>query len=203
MSDQKGVYKSTVQTEPETEMENIEEKAENGIEENGEVPQETETLMPEFEKVVIQPTVKDASVNTENPLSNFHDKFLEVQADLARKLHTKHNPQPLKPTREDRVFWAFRFPPHGIVGKGLTLLVLLLLTWGVLVAITGSEALSGGNLFSLLVLFVCSVLAGKGTEMLGLPPLLGMLLVGIFLSSVPGVSIIGDSLNETSSAAIR
>ena len=126
-----------------------------------------------------------------------------VRTAMANALLTKHNPLPLKPSLGERLCYAFRCPPHDNVGQALTMFVLLLLAWGALVAITGPHALPGGNLFSLLVLFVCSVIAGKAVEVVGLPPLLGMLLVGICCSSIPGVSIIGDSLNDKSSAAIK
>jgi hypothetical protein len=47
------------------------------------------------------------------------------------------------------------------VGVVLTYVALVLLTWGALYAITGDAAALGGNLFSLLVVFVCSVMGGK------------------------------------------
>ena len=142
-----------------------------------------------------------------SPTSSVNDlpmtKAGQVRANLAKTFLTKHNQLSSQPSFGEKLCYAFRCPPHGNVGQGLTLLVLLLLTWGVLVAITGSQALPGGNLFSLLVLFVCSVLGGMAVEAIGLPPLLGMLLVGICFRSVPGISIIGDALNQTSSGAIR
>ena len=85
----------------------------------------------------------------------------------------------------------------------LTYTVLLLLTWGSLYSITGHHAAPGGNLFSLLVLFVCSVVGGKVSQACGLPPLLGMLLVGIALRSVPGVKVVGEGLDPVWSASIR
>ncbi|KAF2354193.1 Cation/H+ exchanger [Trinorchestia longiramus] len=120
-----------------------------------------------------------------------------------RPLMQEHNPLPTNPTRADRLKYAFTCPPHGKVGVLLTHVTLLLLTWGSLYAITGDAAAPGGNLFSLLVVFVCSVLGGKLTQVCGLPPLLGMLLVGIALRSVPGLMIIGESLDPEWSASIR
>jgi hypothetical protein len=46
----------------------------------------------------------------------------------------------------------------------LTYVALLLLTWGSLYTITGDASVPGGNLFSHLVVFVCSVIGGKITE---------------------------------------
>uniref|UniRef100_A0A3Q3WII0 Cation/H+ exchanger transmembrane domain-containing protein n=1 Tax=Mola mola TaxID=94237 RepID=A0A3Q3WII0_MOLML len=77
--------------------------------------------------------------------------------------------------------------PHGLLG--------LLLTKGVIVwSVTGSECLPGGNLFGIVILFICSVLGGKLVGMIQLPklppfpPLLGMLLAGLVLRNVPYVT---------------
>ncbi|KAA0184656.1 Na+/H+ antiporter (NHA)-like [Hyalella azteca] len=107
-----------------------------------------------------------------------------------RPVMKKHNPLPPSPTWGDRIMYAFSCPPHGKV-------VQLLLVWGALYAVTGDAAAPGGHIFSLLVVFVCSVMGGKVTEACGLPALLGMLLAGIALRSIPGVKIIGDSLNPS------
>jgi ABC-type uncharacterized transport system permease subunit len=65
-------------------------------------------------------------------------------------------------------------------------------------ALPGSEtihmAVSGGSLFSLLVLIVAAQLAGWLVSLLHVPPLLGMLLAGILLQNLPGVgSTLGQS----------
>ncbi|KAK1890383.1 Sodium/hydrogen exchanger 9B2 [Dissostichus eleginoides] len=63
-----------------------------------------------------------------------------------------------------------------------------------LVITKGSECLPGGNLFGLVVLFLCSVLGGKLVGLIQLPtlppfpPLLGMLLAGLLLRNVPYVT---------------
>ncbi|XP_033994231.1 sodium/hydrogen exchanger 9B2-like [Trematomus bernacchii] len=68
------------------------------------------------------------------------------------------------------------------------------LLFGVVWSITGSECLPGGNLFGLVVLFLCSVLGGKLVGLIQLstlppfPPLLGMLLAGLLLRNVPYVT---------------
>jgi Kef-type K+ transport system membrane component KefB len=55
-------------------------------------------------------------------------------------------------------------------------------------------AVSGGSLFSLLVLIVAAQLAGWLVSLLHVPPLLGMLLAGILLQNLPGVgSTLGQS----------
>ncbi|TKS93328.1 Sodium/hydrogen exchanger 9B2 [Collichthys lucidus] len=58
----------------------------------------------------------------------------------------------------------------------------------------GSECLPGGNLFGIVILFICSVLGGKLVGMIQLPtlppfpPLLGMLLAGLLLRNVPYIT---------------
>uniref|UniRef100_A0A8C9XR72 Cation/H+ exchanger transmembrane domain-containing protein n=1 Tax=Sander lucioperca TaxID=283035 RepID=A0A8C9XR72_SANLU len=76
----------------------------------------------------------------------------------------------------------------------VTVLCLFSLLFGVVWAITGHECLPGGNLFGIVVLFICSVLGGKLVGMIQLPtlppfpPLLGMLLAGLLLRNVPYVT---------------
>uniref|UniRef100_A0A3P9DTE2 Sodium/hydrogen exchanger 9B2-like n=1 Tax=Maylandia zebra TaxID=106582 RepID=A0A3P9DTE2_9CICH len=71
---------------------------------------------------------------------------------------------------------------------------LFALLFGVVWSITGKECLPGGNLFGIIILFICSVLGGKLVGMIQLPtlpplpPLLGMLLAGLLLRNVPYVT---------------
>ena len=74
-----------------------------------------------------------------------------------------------------RCNYACMCPPHGYLAKSVTVLLLTGLLWGVLWAITGSNALPGGNLFSLYVLVVCCVFGGFIVGLVHLPPLLGKL----------------------------
>ncbi|XP_072315455.1 sodium/hydrogen exchanger 9B2 [Eucyclogobius newberryi] len=84
--------------------------------------------------------------------------------------------------------------PRGLLNLTITKACLFALLFGLVWSITGSECLPGGNLFGLVVLFICAVLAGK---LMGLvqfptlppfPPLLGMLLAGLLLRNVPYIS---------------
>merc|ERR1719232_1110928 len=88
-------------------------------------------------------------------------------------------------------------PPHGKVGHYLTLLLttssIFLSAWTIL----GPIAAPGGTVFALLVLIVLALLGGRIIKIAGsllsklfrvnisLPPLLGMLVVGIILKNVP------------------
>uniref|UniRef100_A0AAQ5Z0H4 Cation/H+ exchanger transmembrane domain-containing protein n=1 Tax=Amphiprion ocellaris TaxID=80972 RepID=A0AAQ5Z0H4_AMPOC len=73
-------------------------------------------------------------------------------------------------------------------------LCLFALLFGVVWSITGQECLPGGNLFGLVILFICSVLGGKLVGLIQLPtlppfpPLLGMLLAGLVLRNVPYIT---------------
>ncbi|XP_037614888.1 sodium/hydrogen exchanger 9B2 isoform X2 [Sebastes umbrosus] len=84
--------------------------------------------------------------------------------------------------------------PQGLINLLITKVCLFALLFGVIWSITGSECLPGGNLFGLVILFICSVLGGKLVGMIQLPtlppfpPLLGMLLAGLLLRNVPYVT---------------
>ncbi|KAM9699222.1 sodium/hydrogen exchanger 9B2-like isoform 2-T2 [Menidia menidia] len=82
--------------------------------------------------------------------------------------------------------------PRGGVSLLVTQACLLALLPALVWSMCGS--VPGGNLFSLVLLFICSVLGGRLLGLVGpplmppLPPLLGMLLAGLLLRNVPGVS---------------
>lgn len=84
--------------------------------------------------------------------------------------------------------------PQGLLNLLITKLVLFALLFGVVWSITGQECLPGGNLFGLVILFICSVLGGKLVGLIQLPtlppfpPLLGMLLAGLVLRNVPYIT---------------
>uniref|UniRef100_A0A3B3U574 Cation/H+ exchanger domain-containing protein n=2 Tax=Poecilia latipinna TaxID=48699 RepID=A0A3B3U574_9TELE len=83
--------------------------------------------------------------------------------------------------------------PNGFLNLLLTKAFLLVLLFGTVWSITGQECLPGGNLFGIVILFICSVLGGKLLGLIHLPtlppfpPLLGMLLAGLLLRNVPYV----------------
>ncbi|XP_069375101.1 sodium/hydrogen exchanger 9B2-like [Paralichthys olivaceus] len=84
--------------------------------------------------------------------------------------------------------------PQGLISLLITKVCLFALLFGVVWSITGRECLPGGNLFGLVILFICSVLGGKLVGMIQLPtlppfpPLLGMLLAGLVLRNVPYIT---------------
>ncbi|KAK7910069.1 hypothetical protein WMY93_014753 [Mugilogobius chulae] len=81
--------------------------------------------------------------------------------------------------------------PRGLLNLVITKACLFALLFGLVWSITGSECLPGGNLFGLVILFICAVLGGKLMGMVQFPtlppfpPLLGMLLAGLVLRNVP------------------
>ncbi|KAM9414402.1 sodium/hydrogen exchanger 9B2 [Pholidichthys leucotaenia] len=98
--------------------------------------------------------------------------------------------------------------PRGLINLLITKVCLFALLFGVVWSITGSECLPGGNLFGIVILFICSVLGGKLVGMIRLPtlppfpPLLGMLLAGLLLRNIPYIT---DAvfINTHWSAALR
>ncbi|XP_001946407.2 sodium/hydrogen exchanger 9B1 isoform X2 [Acyrthosiphon pisum] len=75
-------------------------------------------------------------------------------------------------------------PSFRHVARILALLITVTLCWGVVLAVMGSAAKPGGQLFSIAVLVVFAYLGGWVFRMLTLPALVGMLLVGIIYKNV-------------------
>merc|ERR1712106_549539 len=100
-------------------------------------------------------------------------------------------------------------PPHGAVASLLTWIVISAATWACVYSILGAEALPGHNLFSLGVLFLACHAGGELVSKVRLPPLLGMLVVGIIIRSCPpGFTNeeqlnIGSDINKQWSAVLR
>jgi len=90
-------------------------------------------------------------------------------------------------------------PPRGQVASILTISTILITLWAVSYCVLGEVALpghhhiyvtiEGGTLFSLLVMFTVSSVAGWLVQIVHLPPLLGMLLTGILLRNVPYIDV--------------
>ncbi|KAL7641363.1 UNVERIFIED_CONTAM: hypothetical protein RMT77_008502 [Armadillidium vulgare] len=120
-----------------------------------------------------------------------------------RPFMQKHNTLPPDPSKGERLKYAFSCPPHGKVGRFLTYLLLFILFWGSLVYIVHDMALPGGTIFSLLILIVTAQLGGMLVAKIHLPPLLGMLLVGILFRSAPFIDTIGKSISTEWSSSLR
>lgn len=92
---------------------------------------------------------------------------------------------------------------YGQIGRFLTYALFFCLVWGSLIYITQEEALPGGNLFSLLILVVAAQFGGLFVAKFRLPPLLGMMIVGIMFRSVSGLSVVGDNIRPEWSSTLR
>ncbi|XP_077597781.1 sodium/hydrogen exchanger 9B2 isoform X3 [Stigmatopora nigra] len=84
--------------------------------------------------------------------------------------------------------------PRGLFNLVITQACVLLLLFGAIWSVTGSECLPGGKVFGVVVVFIAAVLGGRLVSMVQfpglppLPPLLGMLLAGLVLRNIPYVS---------------
>ena len=141
------------------------EKTDNGITEDAITAKETESD-------VHKPENGQAAENSTPELKTKTSKRAALKQAL-RPCLRKENPLPENPTVCQKIKDMFLLPPHGIVGFILQITIVCLQIWGILAAITGSDALPGGNFFSLLVLFVLCVIGGRLISLVNLPPLLG------------------------------
>ncbi|GFR84750.1 mitochondrial sodium/hydrogen exchanger 9B2-like [Elysia marginata] len=108
------------------------------------------------------------------------------------------------PLRRDAPCWRrlldnFLCPPHSRSGAVLFIAIFSVTGWATLLAMTGEAALPGGNLFSLAVLFIACWCGGYLVNLMRLPPLLGMLIVGAVLGNAPHVDFARDILPSWSS----
>ncbi|XP_029652209.1 sodium/hydrogen exchanger 9B2-like [Octopus sinensis] len=102
------------------------------------------------------------------------------------------NPLPENPTRCQRFKNALMCPPQGLLGLYITSVLMFALLFVALVSILGSAALPGSNIFALWVVFTACITGGYIIQFLKLPPLLGMLIVGIMLRNVPYINVAKD-----------
>jgi len=97
-------------------------------------------------------------------------------------------------------------PPRGKVGSYLTRISICFLTWVSLYVIVGSNALPGGNIFSIYILLVAASLGGYlvnwKTRYFTFPPLLGMLIVGFLLRNISVINVAKD-IDQKWSSSLR
>ncbi|XP_033097085.1 sodium/hydrogen exchanger 9B2-like isoform X2 [Anneissia japonica] len=105
---------------------------------------------------------------------------------------THRNPLPTNASRIERCKYSLMCPPHGLLARALTYGLILVLVWAAMWSIAGGDALPGGNLFALYVLLVCCKIGGILISFIKMPPLLGMLIVGLVLANVPHIDIAKD-----------
>jgi len=135
----------------------------------------------------------------------------KLQACISPLLASEH-PLPPSPSLINRISHAFLLPPHGLLGTILTYILVVLTIWLTSYSVFGQIALpgeqeinisvKGGTVFALLVLVVVAWIGGWVVQKVHLPPLLGMLVVGILLKNVPYISV-ARGLDPAWSAALR
>ena len=138
--------------------------------------------------------------------------LMKVESWLSPVLVSSHPPLQSSAGLTERLKYSCLCPPHGWWGDLLTLATLLLTVWAVSYSLLGPLSLptsevitvniTGGAVFTTFLLLVSSVLGGKIVELVRLPPLLGMLLVGMLLSNVPQIKTVGK-LDPAWSSTIR
>ncbi|KAK7507738.1 hypothetical protein BaRGS_00000703 [Batillaria attramentaria] len=140
----------------------------------------------------------DDTVSKSRRLQKLQACFSRVTAPIEAVNH----PLPDNPTKLDKFKRAFFCPPFGRVGAFLLVAVVFLVWWGVLISITKEKALPGGVVFPMLMLFVCCWCGGYLINLVRLPPLFGMLLMGGILGNVPGIDV-GRQIDPAWSSTAR
>ncbi|XP_043825446.1 sodium/hydrogen exchanger 9B2 [Dromiciops gliroides] len=118
----------------------------------------------------------------------------EPMEESALLKNSEPSPEPSPESNREKLRQIFACPPRGILVRIITNVTMVVLVWAVVWSITGNECLPGGNLFGILILFVCAVIGGKLLGLVKLPtlpplpPLLGMLLAGFLLRNIPVIS---------------
>ncbi|XP_043228018.1 sodium/hydrogen exchanger 9B2-like isoform X2 [Amphibalanus amphitrite] len=102
-----------------------------------------------------------------------------------------------------RALYGCTCPPWGWLEGLLSAAAVTLAVWGLAVALTGPHALPGGQIFGILCLLVLCLAAGWVAALVRLPPLLGMLIMGLCLANVPGLRSVASSIPEGTSSLLR
>ncbi|XP_035280605.1 sodium/hydrogen exchanger 9B2-like isoform X1 [Anguilla anguilla] len=108
----------------------------------------------------------------------------------------------------DRLKASCPDPPTGLLATVITKVTMGAVLFAVVWSVTEKECLPGGNMFGIVMLFICAVCGGKLVGLIQFPtlppfpPLLGMLLTGLVLRNVPYVTN-GIYIHQSWSAALR
>ncbi|GFR84753.1 mitochondrial sodium/hydrogen exchanger 9B2-like [Elysia marginata] len=119
----------------------------------------------------------------------------------SRPLLASSHPLPDNPSTLRKIAQWFLCPPSGKVAAVLVTLLIFAVWWASLISMTKSEALPGGSLYPMLILFIGAWCGGYVIKPTTLPPLLGMLIVGCMLANVPGIDVAKDIEPAWSSTA--
>ena len=115
-------------------------------------------------------------------------RLLDRAVQLSQPVMARNFTLATDASRTERAKQAVRCPPHGDLARLLCLILAPLLLWGVCRAMFGDLAAPpNGTLFLLIVLVVTAILLGQVFALIKLPPLLGMLIMGIILKNAFGI----------------
>ncbi|XP_048189502.1 sodium/hydrogen exchanger 9B1 [Perognathus longimembris pacificus] len=152
---------------------------------------------------LLQPTLSMSTTQSENKLLEDETSLppttsIEILHDPNSSTHEESKETVLLETEEPmpqvKKKTYLSCPPRGRLNKIITYGIILFSIWGILWALSGPEALPGGNLFALLVIFFSAFLGGKLLQLIKiptvppLPPLLGMLLAGFLIRNLPYIN---------------
>jgi len=140
--------------------------------------------------------------NSDIPVSN-HSKS-EIKQNLRNEVEEKSKFSGVKRSYsrsksqlQNNKYTHDWFPPSGLVSTCLTLLMTIFIVFGAARVVLGDIADVGGTIFALLMLILIALIGGRLIDFISflirkflhidihLPPLLGMLIVGIVLKNVP------------------
>ena len=133
-------------------------------------------------------------------------------------LQVRQSYKVVKSEIQSNQFTSKFFPPTGEVATALTIILTVIGVFLVARTVLGPIAAPGGTIFALLILILLALVGGMFVKLTGmaagklcgidirLPPLLGMLLIGIVLKNVPYNfgqfgraechGLFGDSIND-------
>lgn len=100
--------------------------------------------------------------------------------NCTKPVQTKYNPLPGDATMGEKFKYTFMCPPHGRIAKYMMFIIMFFVSWAVLMSLTGSGGLPGGNFFSLVIMFFTCVVGGYLVVYIRLPPLLGVTIDFVF-----------------------
>ena len=128
----------------------------------------------------------DGQVQVPKPAKNGFWSHLESKSS---PILVSENPLPSNPTKKDLFLHAIRCPPHGKLAKILTLTLVIVSLWATCLGMLGEVAQPpNGTIFILIILVVVALFFGWIFSLVRLPPLLGMLLTGILIKNIPGMT---------------
>ena len=128
----------------------------------------------------------DGQVQVPPPAKNGFWSSLESKCS---PILVSENPLPSNPTKKDLFLHAIRCPPHGKIAKILTLTLVIVSLWATCLGMLGKVAQPpNGTIFILIILVVVALFFGWIFSLVRLPPLLGMLLTGILIKNIPGMT---------------